>query len=29
VVGVLDGDIEGFIEAFLKRPKGSGDDFIE
>lgn len=29
VIAVLDGDIDGFIEAYLRRPKDAGDDFIE
>lgn len=29
VIAVLDGEIDGFIEAFLKRPKDAGEDFIE
>lgn len=29
VLGVMDGDIDGFIEAFLKRPPEKSDTFIE
>jgi len=29
VTAVMDGEIDGFIEAFLKRPPASNDDFIE
>ncbi|MCG9895529.1 MAG: peptide chain release factor 2 [Fimbriimonadaceae bacterium] len=29
VLGVLDGDIDDFIAAFLKRPKDAGDEFID
>lgn len=29
VIAVLDGALDGFMEAYLKRPKGAGDEFIE
>lgn len=29
IIGVMDGDIDRFIEAYLKRPKDSGDAFVE
>lgn len=29
VVAVMDGAIDSFMEAYLKRPKGTGDEFIE
>jgi len=29
VIAVMDGDIDGFIEAYLKRPPASEDDYVE
>ncbi len=29
VIAVLDGEVDGFIEAFLKRPPASEDDYVE
>lgn len=29
ILAVMDGDFDGFIEAFLKRPEGSDEDYVE
>lgn len=29
VIAIMDGEIDGFIEAFLKRPEDSGDSYVE